>query len=31
VKDLNTFKAVFGNIGKNYCGGCHELYRAKQS
>ena len=31
VKDLDGFKAAFGNIGKNDCGGCHELYRAKKS
>ena len=24
VKDLDSFKAAFGNIGKNDCGGCHE-------
>ena len=29
VKDLETFKAAFGNIGKNDCGGCHEKYRVK--
>jgi cytochrome c556 len=31
VKDLDSFKAAFGNIGKNDCGACHELYRAKKS
>ena len=31
VKDLDSFKAAIGNIGKNDCGGCHELYRAKKS
>lgn len=31
VKDLESFKAAFGNIGKNDCGACHELYRAKKS
>ena len=31
VKDLDSFKAAFGNIGKNHCGGCHEQYRAKKS
>jgi cytochrome c556 len=29
VKDLDSFKTAFGNIGKNDCGGCHQLYRAK--
>jgi len=31
VKDLDSFKAVFGEIGKNDCGGCHEKYRLKKS
>jgi cytochrome c556 len=31
VKDLDSFKAAFGNIGKNDCGGCHQIYRAKKS
>jgi cytochrome c556 len=26
VTDLASFKAAFGNIGKNDCGGCHEAY-----
>ena len=30
VKDLDSFKAAFGNIGKNDCGGCHEKYRLKK-
>jgi len=29
VKDLDSFKTAFGDIGKNDCGGCHQLYRAK--
>ena len=31
VKDLDTFKAAFSNIGKNDCGGCQEKYRIKKS
>src|ERR1700761_5016024 len=31
VKDLDTFKAAFGNIGKNDCGGGHQDYRLKKS
>ncbi len=31
VTDLDSFKAAFGNIGKNDCGGCHEHYRVKKS
>ena len=31
VKDLDSFKAAFGNIGKNDCGACHEKYRIKKS
>ena len=31
LKDLESFKAAFGNIGKNDCGGCHEKYRLKKS
>lgn len=30
VTDLNSFKAAFGNIGKNGCGGCHQDYRLKK-
>ena len=29
VKDLDSFKAAFGNIGKNDCGGCHDKFRLK--
>lgn len=31
VTDLDSFKAAFGNIGKNDCGGCHQQYRIKKS
>lgn len=31
VKDLDSFKAAIGDIGKNDCGGCHQLYRLKKS
>jgi cytochrome c556 len=31
VTDLDSFKALLGNIGKNDCGGCHEKYRVKKS
>ncbi|MGB6565833.1 MAG: cytochrome c [Xanthobacteraceae bacterium] len=31
VKDLDSFKAAIGNIGKNDCGGCHQTYRLKKS
>lgn len=30
VKDLDTFKAEIGEIGKS-CGGCHQTYRKRQS
>jgi cytochrome c556 len=30
VKDLDTFKAAMGDVGKN-CGGCHNTYRKKAS
>jgi cytochrome c556 len=29
VKDLDSFKAAFGAMGKN-CGGCHEVFRIKK-
>jgi cytochrome c556 len=31
VKDLDTFKANWGGLLKDNCGGCHEKYRAKKS
>src|SRR5262249_18934287 len=31
VKDVDSFKAAFGNIGKNDCGGCPEKNRIKKS
>jgi cytochrome c556 len=31
VKDLDSFKAAFANMGKNDCGSCHETYRLKKS
>jgi cytochrome c556 len=30
VKDLDTFKAAMGDVGKS-CGGCHNTYRKKVS
>src|SRR5262249_43172428 len=30
VTDLDSFKAVMGDVGKD-CGGCHTTYRKKQS
>jgi hypothetical protein len=30
VTDLDSFKAVFSNMGKNDCGSCHETYRVKK-
>ena len=30
VKDLDSFKAAIGEVGKN-CGGCHNTYRKKAS
>jgi cytochrome c556 len=30
VTDLDSFKAAFGNVGKD-CGGCHQTYRIKKS
>jgi cytochrome c556 len=29
VKDLDSFKAAFGNVSKN-CGACHETFRVKK-
>ena len=31
VKDLNSFKVAFGDIGKNDCGSCHQNYRIKKN
>ena len=31
VKDLDTFKATWGPLLKDNCGGCHEKYRQKKS
>jgi cytochrome c556 len=31
VTDFDGFKAAFGSIGKNDCGGCHEKYRINKS
>jgi cytochrome c556 len=30
VKDVDSLKAAVGTIGKNDCGGCHEIYRVKK-
>ena len=30
VKDLDSFKAALGDIGKNDCGACHQDYRLKK-
>lgn len=30
VTDLDSFKAAFGAIGKEDCGGCHQTYRIKK-
>jgi cytochrome c556 len=30
VKDLDSLKAAFGNLGRN-CGSCHETYRLEKS
>jgi len=29
IKDLDSFKAAFGNVSKN-CGSCHETFRVKK-
>ena len=31
VKDLDTFKATWGGLLKDNCGGCHEKYRLKKN
>jgi cytochrome c556 len=31
VKDFDTFKATWGGLLKDNCGGCHEKYRQKKS
>ena len=31
VKDLDGLKAAMAKIGKNDCGACHQIYRAKKS
>jgi cytochrome c556 len=30
VTDLDSLKTALGNIGKNDCGGCHQIYRVKK-
>ena len=30
VKDVDTLKAAMGNIGKNDCGACHQIYRVQK-
>ncbi len=30
VKDVDSLKAAVGDIGKNDCGGCHQIYRLKK-
>jgi cytochrome c556 len=30
VKDVDTLKAAMGNIGKNDCGACHQIYRVEK-
>jgi cytochrome c556 len=31
VTDADSLKAALGDIGKNDCGGCHQVYRVKKS
>jgi cytochrome c556 len=31
VKNVNDLKEAFTNMGKNDCGGCHQIYRLKKS
>jgi cytochrome c556 len=30
VTDVESLKTVLGTMGKNDCGGCHQIYRAKK-
>ena len=30
VKDVETLKAAMGNLGKNDCGACHQIYRVQK-
>jgi cytochrome c556 len=31
VTDVASLKTALGNIGKNDCASCHQIYRAKKS